>query len=291
MTDASSPRPLRIQYSILLILMWTAPPGERRHDVRTPWQEPKSRSVRSARRTARWRPTWRGARCCCSSRSRTRPASCSAGSRDSSRRRRASSAASTWPCSPSCTAGPIRSSRSCSATAWRNWLSGSVDAGASIGEVRGLLLRRNAWLAALGALHGTLLYFGDFLGAYGLVGMAAAILLVNRSARVLRAALWIWGASLVQLLVLTVVAIAGLMTSAGPPAAVPFEPVASLTATSFASSVVLRLHEWPRHTLTVLPFIMIVWLGIWAACRSGSSAPGGWRLTRKRSGVCSTCTR
>jgi len=151
------------------------------------------------------------------------------------------------------------------------------DAGASVHQVRGLLLRRNAWLAALGVLHGTLLYFGDFLGAYGLVGMAAAILLVNRSARVLRAALWIWGASLVQLLVLSVVAIAGLLTSTGPPAAVPFEPVASLTATSFASSVVLRLHEWPRHTLTVLPFIMIVWLGIWAASQRILETPAAHR--------------
>ena len=28
--------------------------------------------------------------------------------------------------------------------------------------------------------------------------------------------------------------------------------------------MVARLAEWPRHTLSVLPFIMIVWLGIWA---------------------------
>jgi hypothetical protein len=28
-----------------------------------------------------------------------------------------------------------------------------------------------------------------------------------------------------------------------------------------------RLGEWPMHTLTVLPFILIAWLGMWAARR------------------------
>jgi uncharacterized membrane protein YeiB len=38
-------------------------------------------------------------------------------------------------------------------------------------------------------------------------------------------------------------------------------------APSYAASVVARLKEWPAHTLTVLPAIVIVWLGMWAARR------------------------
>ncbi|MEK8173538.1 hypothetical protein NKH77_45315 [Streptomyces sp. M19] len=43
------------------------------------------------------------------------------------------------------------------------------------------------------------------------------------------------------------------------------ERVDSLTASDYAASVVDRLGEWPVHTLTVMPFIVIVWLGAWAA--------------------------
>ena len=35
------------------------------------------------------------------------------------------------------------------------------------GAVRRILLKRNGWLIAFGLVHATLLYFGDFLGAYG----------------------------------------------------------------------------------------------------------------------------
>jgi uncharacterized membrane protein YeiB len=41
-------------------------------------------------------------------------------------------------------------------------------AGAPARAVRSLLLRRHLWLVAFGFVHASLLYFGDFLAAYGL---------------------------------------------------------------------------------------------------------------------------
>jgi uncharacterized protein len=129
---------------------------------------------------------------------------------------------------------------------------------------RRLLLRRNVVLAALGAVHGIVLYYGDFLGAYGVVGVVATVLLIGRGPRVLRLVLWIWGLSLVGVLVSAVLAAPHLGTTGSSPAMLPTVRIASLAATDYRSAVVARLAEWPRHTLSVLPFIMIVWLGIWA---------------------------
>src|SRR5690606_17119039 len=44
-------------------------------------------------------------------------------------------------------------------------------------------------------------------------------------------------------------------------------PDDSLLASSYVDSMVARVTEWPMHTLTVLGFILIVWLGAWAARR------------------------
>jgi uncharacterized protein len=54
------------------------------------------------------------------------------------------------------------------------------NAGTTASGVRKILLKRNAWLIAFGLIHATLLYFGDFLGAYGIVGILCTLLLLNR---------------------------------------------------------------------------------------------------------------
>src|SRR3982750_1325593 len=61
-------------------------------------------------------------------------------------------------------------------------------AGASPSQVRALLRRRSAWLFAFGFVHAALLYFGDFLGAYGIIGLVASVALLHRE-RGLRAIL------------------------------------------------------------------------------------------------------
>ncbi|MDX3000312.1 DUF418 domain-containing protein [Kribbella solani] len=55
------------------------------------------------------------------------------------------------------------------------------------------------------------------------------------------------------------------LTSSGPAHALTNDPNPSLAATSYGASLLDRLHEYPMHTAGVLGFIMVVWLGIWAA--------------------------
>lgn len=139
-------------------------------------------------------------------------------------------------------------------------------AGASPAQVRTLLLRRNAWLFVFGFAHAALLYFGDFLGAYAIIGAVATVALLGR-AKVQRAVLWLWAISIVELVALGALVIAGIARGGGPAVTVPAEVPASSVASSYLASIVARLHEWPTHTLTVIPAIFIVSLGMWAAER------------------------
>jgi uncharacterized protein len=130
--------------------------------------------------------------------------------------------------------------------------------------VRRILVRRNAWLIAFGAVHAVLLYSGDFLGAYGIVGIIGALFLV-RSRRLDRLDYVLWIVSAVEVLVIGALVIVEL--GAGLPSALKASPVDSLLASDPFAALADRIAEWPVHTLTVLPFIMIVWLGIIAAKR------------------------
>lgn len=138
--------------------------------------------------------------------------------------------------------------------------------GDTLERVRHRLTRRYVCLFLFGVLHGILLYFGDFLGAYGVVGVICTWVLLNRRERVLRLVLWLWVIMLIE-----VVALAGFAmftwSVADRPAPVPFETVPSFSASSYAGAVAMRMHEWPRHTLKVTGFIVVVALGIWAGRR------------------------
>ncbi len=140
------------------------------------------------------------------------------------------------------------------------------EAGADAAQVRTVLLRRNAWLIAFGFLHATLLYAGDFLGAYGIIGLVATVALWKRP-RIQRALLWLWVVSIVEMIGLAAVALAGILRGPAVPASVPGELTASTRVASYTASIAARLHEWPMHTLTVIPAIFIVGLGMWAAER------------------------
>ncbi len=124
------------------------------------------------------------------------------------------------------------------------------------------VLRRSAILIGFGALHATFLYFGDFLGAYGVVGLVCGWLLLPRSPRFHRIALALWG---VQTVSMTVIALGALTQLHAGHATLVNSPNPSLADGSPFGAMVDRLHEWPSHTLTVLPIIIVVWLGIWAA--------------------------
>src|SRR5690349_14973663 len=116
-------------------------------------------------------------------------------------------------------------------------------AGASPAAVRSVLLRRNGWLVAFGFVHAALLYYGDFLGAYGLVGIVMTLVLLNRSDRFHRAVLWLWALATVEILGLGVVVLLGQPGTA----ALQLKHVDSLAATSYGQSVLDRIGEWPMH--------------------------------------------
>jgi len=129
-------------------------------------------------------------------------------------------------------------------------------------DARRILVRRNSWLVVFGAMHAALLYFGDFLAAYGLVGLACTVALVRRSQRFHRAVLWLWGVQTVYAGWLLARFLSSARAGEGYLAN---RPNPSLAAATYSESIIDRLHEWPLHTATVLPFIVIVWLGMWAA--------------------------
>jgi uncharacterized protein len=158
-------------------------------------------------------------------------------------------------------------------------------AGASRTEVRCLLLRRNVWLIVFGFFHAALLYFADFLAAYGIIGILATFLLLYRE-RVQRVVLWLWGISLLELVAL-VAYVAYRWTHGTGAEPQPPSGADSSMATNYMESILTRLNEWPLHTATVIPAIFIVCLGMWAANRRLLEDIGAHRsLLRKVALVC-----
>jgi uncharacterized protein len=156
-------------------------------------------------------------------------------------------------------------------------------AGATPGRVRSILLRRNAWLVLFGLVHAALLYSGDFLGAYGLVGLLITVLLLRHTGRrIERVVLALWAVSTVYALAAGAVVVGRLAAGQGAPAGLPATPVGSLAAGSYGASVLDRLAEWPVHTLIVLPFAMIVSLGMVAARRRILEDPAVHRTLLRR---------
>lgn len=70
-----------------------------------------------------------------------------------------------------------------------------LAAGRTPGAAQGLLVRRNLWLLAFGAVHATLLFVGDILGAYAVTGLLALLFLAYRD----RTLVWIAAVSLIPL--------------------------------------------------------------------------------------------
>lgn len=149
--------------------------------------------------------------------------------------------------------------------------------GATPRRVRSVLVRRNLWLVVFGFAHAALLYYGDFLGAYGVVGIVMTLVLLRRGDGFHRIVLVIWAVAAVQVLVMGATVVSGIVGGPGGSAPLPAIPIDSLTAPGYLESMSARLGEWPSHTLTVLPFILIAWLGMWAARRRVLEEPARHR--------------
>jgi uncharacterized protein len=129
--------------------------------------------------------------------------------------------------------------------------------GRSWPQVRTVLRRRSLWLLAFGFCHALLLFFGDILGAYGLVGLVLVGFIRREDRAVLRAA--------VIGLALHVVVLFGfgLLTISAPKGDTPAAMADPIEAT------VMRLIGWSGMTPTyfaasVVPAFLF---GIWAARR------------------------
>lgn len=126
-----------------------------------------------------------------------------------------------------------------------------LDSGTSELEARRLLRRRHLWMVVFGLVHAALLWTGDIIGTYGLVGLIMMALFFRRKDQ----KLLIWAAILTGLLVIgLVVAIIGAVLLAGLPAEAvaggeQFNPLALATG----------INGNPNYLETVLPR-----LGFWA---------------------------
>ncbi|MEK8107146.1 hypothetical protein NKG94_22005 [Micromonospora sp. M12] len=78
-----------------------------------------------------------------------------------------------------------------------------------------MLLRRNFWLVVFGFAHAALLYYGDFLGAYGIVGIVMTVLLLRRGEKVHRIVLALWALMAVEVLILGALVASGIAGSDG----------------------------------------------------------------------------
>lgn len=129
--------------------------------------------------------------------------------------------------------------------------------GRSWPQVRKTLRRRSLWLLAFGFCHALLLFFGDILGAYGLVGLVLVGFIRREDRAVLRAAV-------VGLALHVVVVVGfGLLTVSAPKGDTPAALADPIEAT------VMRLIGWSGMTPTffaasVAPAFLF---GIWAARR------------------------
>ncbi|GGT00348.1 hypothetical protein GCM10010156_68030 [Planobispora rosea] len=150
--------------------------------------------------------------------------------------------------------------------------------GGSWPQVRKVLRRRSLWLLTFGFCHALLLFFGDILGAYGLIGLVLVGFIRREDRAVLRAA--------VIGLVLHVVVLFGfgLLTVSAPKGDTPAAMADPIEAT------VMRLIGWSGMTPTyfaasVVPAFLF---GVWAARRRVLEDPAPHRRLLSRVSVTGT---
>ncbi len=151
-------------------------------------------------------------------------------------------------------------------------------AGVSEADARALLRRRNLLLIAFGAAHALLLWYGDIIGAYGLVGLILVALFLRRSDRTLLTWAGI-GTGLLTLGALLSVAGAvflsgaegGGASSASSPGADADFLMAPIAEENPLWAAVLRIATWPTvvigQGLLTLAVPTAIVLAFWAARR------------------------
>lgn len=112
-------------------------------------------------------------------------------------------------------------------------------------QTRRLLRRRHLWMIVFGAAHALLLWQGDIIGMYGLIGLIMVPLFLGRSDRTLK----VWIGILLGLAAL--VSLAGALATTDAGGAVAAEVLrASIAESSYLASAAARLPVWVIQTLT-----------------------------------------
>ncbi|GAA5138379.1 DUF418 domain-containing protein [Pseudonocardia adelaidensis] len=145
-----------------------------------------------------------------------------------------------------------------------------ADVGMRVDAVTRLVRRRGWWMVLIGFVHGLLLWSGDIVGAYGLIAVALAVVLVRGSDRALL------GTAAVGILLAGLFYSGSGLTPPGPPAEalLPSTTVADPLAAAAA-----RFPEWLGIGVVLQAFSVFaaVAVGAWAARRGLLDDPGRHR--------------
>ncbi|MDQ4103595.1 MAG: DUF418 domain-containing protein [Actinomycetota bacterium] len=125
--------------------------------------------------------------------------------------------------------------------------------------VRRLVRKRGGWLILFGFLHALLLFSGDVLGAYGLLAVLLAGLLIRAGDRTLLIMIGLWA--------VPTMAFGVLMNLPAPEGAEAF--LASMVITDPLTAAGVRTLEWALLTVIAAFFLVVPALlfGVWAARR------------------------
>jgi uncharacterized protein len=155
------------------------------------------------------------------------------------------------------------------------WRRGAV--GLPVTAVTGLVRRRGRWMMLIGLLHGVLLWPGDIVGAYGLLAVLMAGLLVAGSDRRLRTT------AVVGLVLITLLYAGSALPVPGQPA----QLLPSMTIPAAGPALASRAVEWVGVGLLVqaLGVFAAVALGARAARRRLLDEPEQHRVRLRRTAV------
>jgi uncharacterized protein len=150
------------------------------------------------------------------------------------------------------------------------------DAGLPGSTVTRIVRRRGGWMLLIGFVHGLLLWAGDIVGAYGLLAVIMAGMLVYGSDR----GLLVTG--VIGAVVTSVFYIAAALPQPGQQALLP-----SMTVENPLAAALVRLFEWGAIGLVSagLSVFGAVALGAWAARRRVLDEPERFRPQLVRAGV------
>ena len=167
----------------------------------------------------------------------------------------------------------------------------SIDRGAEPKTVRRVLRRRHLWMIVIGGLHAALLWMGDIVGAYGLVGLIFTAGFLNRKNKTLL----IWANVLTCILTLVAVfaIIGSIFAAQSPPppeADVFLDGIKEVNGIeSWPASILPRLGVWAFllafQGLLTLVIPIAVLLAFWAARHRVLEEPDRHRQLLTRTAV------